>query len=88
MTTNGWWTVVSHGGAMVRVYKANWPRGPWTSQNAAESAVARWRRRTGANAGTIEAAHSLQVVGPFQTRQVARNVDISDWPDFVDGRTT
>lgn len=75
----GWWTTVSSGGAMVAAYRTDWPRGPWRSEEEARAALDRWRQRIGANAGTIEAAHNLRIVGPFRTREIARTVDISDY---------
>ena len=80
----GWWTTVSFGGALVTAYRTDWPRGPWRSREAAEAAMGRWRTRVGSLAGTIMAAHSVRLVGPFPTRDAARGVDVSDWPEHVE----
>ena len=76
---NGWYTTVSSGGGLVTAYRCDWPRGPWRSKEEATAALNRWRERKGALAGTIEAAHNVQIVGPFPTREIARSVDISDY---------
>ena len=54
------------------------PRGPYRGRREALEALGRWRERAGSLAGTIEAAHSVRLAGPFATRAAARNADISD----------
>jgi len=56
------------------------PRGPWNCISDAEDAIARWRERAGSLAGTIAAAHTVRLVGPFHTRSEALDADISDAP--------
>lgn len=75
--TAKWWTAVSFGSSY------DGPRGPWLGKQAAERAVSAWRARKGAEAGSIEAASSLRIVGPFATRAIARNADISDYTNYV-----
>lgn len=67
----GWWTTVGFGGTPT-------PRGPWHSRADAEDAVARWEERTGSEAGTLLAAHSVRIQGPYSTRAAARDGDISE----------
>jgi hypothetical protein len=54
------------------------PRGPYRSRDDAETALAVWRERKGCLAGSIEAASSLRITGPYPTRAVARDADISE----------
>lgn len=72
-----WWTTVSFGA----LYDG--PSGPWKSEEAAAGAMSHWRDRKGADAGSIEAASSLRVVGPFRSRAIARQADISDYPKHL-----
>lgn len=73
---------MSSGGAFVRTYPTNWPRGPWKSKEAAQEALDRWVQRRNLEAlwGTIRAAHHIQIIGPFRTREIARRADIFNWP--------
>jgi len=86
MTNDGWYTVVSNGGALVTAYPTDWPRGPWKSEAEAEEALDRWveRRDLADLWGTIQAAHNIRVVGPFRTREIARQVDISDYHRHIE----
>jgi len=83
---NGWYTLVSHGGAMVTAYPTDWPRGPWRSEDEGREALERWATRRGVAdlLGTIMAAHNLQIVGPFRTREIARTVHISDYHRYIE----
>ena len=54
------------------------PRGPFRSRDDAETALSAWRERKGCLAGTIEAASSLRIAGPYPSRTIARNADISE----------
>lgn len=80
-----WYTTVSSGGAMVTAYPTDWPRGPWRSAEEGEDAIEHWARRREVEAllGTIRAAHNLRVVGPFPTREIARQADISDYHRYL-----
>ncbi len=78
--THDWYTVVSFGGAFQRQMP---PVGPWHGAEAAEEALGDWVWRMAAEGGSIMAATHAQVVGPFCTRQRARDTDISDWPQRV-----
>lgn len=68
-----WWTVVSFGG------DGGAPAGPWRGETAAREAFGRWQDRQGAAAGTLIAAHTLRIVGPFCSRSKAQDADISDY---------
>jgi len=86
MMNDGWYTVVSSGGAMATAYPTDWPRGPWKSEAEAEAALDRWveRRDLDSEWGTIQAAHNIRVVGPFRTRAIARQADISDYHRHIE----
>lgn len=83
---NGWYTLVSHGGAMVTAYPTDWPRGPWRSEDDGREALERWATRRGVAEllGTITSAHNLRIVGPFRTRAIARQADISDYRRHIE----
>lgn len=72
-----WWTILTWGGFY------DGPRGPFHSETEAEDALGRWRDRKGAEAGSIEAASSLRVAGPFANRKTARSADISDYTKYL-----
>ena len=73
MTTSEWYTTVHAGRGPYTMP----PRGPWRGEDAAYDAMARWRGRVGHMAGTICAAHSVGLAGPYSTRRAARAADIS-----------
>ena len=60
------------------------PQGPWRDLDEAYLAVARWVRRKGSEAGSRMAASSFRVLGPFRTREQARQASISETDMFVD----
>jgi hypothetical protein len=70
---NGWYAILTWGSSY------DGPCGPWKSEADAEASLGRWRYRKGAEAGSIEAASSLRIAGPFPTRDAARSADISDY---------
>ena len=72
---HGWFTTVSSGSGPYTMP----PSGPWYGRDAALAAMEGWRGRAGYLAGTIAAAHSVAVVGPFRSRAEARAADISDY---------
>lgn len=60
------------------------PQGPWRDLDEAYLAVARWVRRKGSEAGSRMAVSSFRVLGPFRTREQARQAGISETDRFVD----
>ena len=76
MASHDWFTTVGFGGNPA-------PTGPWHGEDAAGEALDRWAARTRWQAGTLQAAHSIRIVGPFCTREAARRTDISDYLDEV-----
>jgi len=72
----GWYTVVSFGRNSI-------PFGPWRSRDEGEKAVGRWRERLGWTAGSEWNASSASIVGPFPSRQIARDADISDYYRYL-----
>jgi hypothetical protein len=72
-----WWAIVTWG----PLYDG--PAGPWKTEATAEERLSAWRERKGAEAGTIEAASALRIVGPFPSRSNARKADISDYPRYL-----
>lgn len=56
------------------------PRGPYRTRGEAEAALDRYAERMGSLWGTIQAAHSVRVYGPYPTRDAARRADISERP--------
>ena len=70
----GWYRIVAWGTGPYRMP----PTGPWPSAGEADAALQRWRERAGDMAGTIEAAHSVRVYGPYASRREARQGDISE----------
>lgn len=71
-----WYTIVSAGG----FYNPTPARGPFRGREEAGAALERFCERYGALSGTYLAATSARIVGPFRTRAVARDMDISDYP--------
>ena len=76
---SGWYTIVRFGSGPYPMP----PRGPWKGEEAARAAMDRWRARVGWMAGTIVAAHGVQIVGPYRTREIARGADISNYNDML-----
>lgn len=76
-----WYTTVSFGSGPYAMP----PRGPWRSIAEAEDAIERWEDRVAHLAGTIRAAHSVRLVGPYRTRHAARQADISTAPVVARG---
>lgn len=72
-----WWTILTFGSHY------DGPRGPYPSEEAACDALDRWRSRKGSDAGSIEAASSLRIAGPFKSRSIARQADISDYTEYL-----
>ena len=73
-TPHEWYTTVRFGSGPYPMP----PRGPWKSLDEAHAAMDRWRARVGSLAGTIIAAHHIEIVGPYKSRRAARAADISD----------
>lgn len=73
-SSGGWFAVVSVG----TKYKG--PRGPFRSREEADEAVRRWSAREGYLGGSILAAASVRVYGPYATRRAAKRADISQMP--------
>lgn len=69
-----WWSILTFGS----LYDG--PHGPWKGREDAEEALGMWRERKGSEALTIENASALRIAGPFDSRDAARNADISDYP--------
>lgn len=77
-TTQGrgdWYAIVSAGSFSTPVPA----RGPFRGRDEAEAAWERFAERHGGLAGTYLAATSARIVGPFRTRSIAQDVDISDY---------
>jgi hypothetical protein len=72
-----WYTVVAFG----TTYRG--PSGPWPSREAAEKAVERYRDKVGAGFGSEWDSANARIAGPFASRFVACNVDISDYTRFL-----
>jgi len=72
---DGWYAVVSWGPHY------DGPCGPYRSYGEAREALGRWSNRKGAEAGTIMAAASVRIYGPYGTRAAARKADISTHPN-------
>ena len=68
-----WYTVVWIG-------DCDAPRGPWRTTAEARAALGRWSERLGWEAGSVEAACTVRIVGPYDTRAAARRADISTAP--------
>ena len=66
--TSGWYGYSRAGSGPYRMP----PRGPWSSESEAQDALDRWRESVGSIAGTVEAAHSIRLAGPYRTRAAAR----------------
>ena len=66
-----WYVIVSFGSLPVPA------RGPWPSKDAADAAVDRFRTRHGACAGQMLAISTVGIMGPFATRQAARDSDLN-----------
>lgn len=75
--TSQWWRILTWGAHY------DGPRGPWASEAEAEDALARWRERKGYTAGNIENLSNLRIAGPFPSRSVARDADISDYTNYL-----
>lgn len=57
------------------------PRGPWRTVEEAQASCDRWATRKGAGAGSLLAAGSARILGPFASRRSARHdADISLGP--------
>jgi len=66
-----WWVCATFGTGPYRMP----PRGPWRGRRTAELALDRWAQHAGYLAGTITAAHSVRLRGPYRTRAKALNDD-------------
>lgn len=75
------WHAIVHFGSSGNCPSA--PHGPYRSREEADEALSRFLRRLGADGGSYAAATSVRVVGPFPTRAVARDADISDYPRHI-----
>jgi hypothetical protein len=80
---SGWFTTVSWGSGPYPLP----PRGPWHTREEAEAAWSRWAARVGSLAGTIIAAHSARIVGPFPSRRLAQWADISNYHHYLSKET-
>lgn len=74
-TRGGWYTVVYFSGGVADCPPI--PRGPWWGQDAAEAALAEWRRTAGELAGTHAAKIQARLVGPYSSIQRAREADVT-----------
>ena len=72
---NDWYIIVRSGSGPYPMP----PRGPFDGIDAAEDAIERWRSKVGSLAGTIMAAHSIRIYGPYCTRHEAMSGDISEF---------
>lgn len=71
-----WYTIVSCG------VNPSPARGPFKALQDARDAVNRFNERYGSEAGTFLAAGSVRIVGPFKSRNDAKEADISDYLEY------
>jgi len=67
-----WYTIVQWGADPAP------SRGPFQSIAEADMAVERFCKKWGSEAGTYLAVGCVRLLGPFQTRETARDADIGD----------
>lgn len=78
----GWWAIVHSGWAMApEAYSGNPPpKGPFLGKYLAKEALREWRTSLGPLGDTVVAAHNVRVAGPYSSRKLAEEADISEEP--------